>query len=205
MIFRSKNCEIHIPKSRSLNPAFQIPVVSINSSEISTIHFRNSLLFGIFAPRFRYYLNCSRYFESNNRTITNKVNCIWYIREDCRDGRRGARGVLVRGGRATQMIAQESMEEHIRGSVERLDNQFSTLHQDVATLSCEVLYLITSYTLYFKAQRRNCFIFIQQLILNLFQDFLNASINKLKIIDSEKFIRWNSILLQLIQLLDYKI
>lgn len=41
-------------------------------------------------------------------------------------------------GRAAQVIAQESMEEHIRGSVERLDTQFSTLHQDVATLSCEV-------------------------------------------------------------------
>ncbi|CAL1680333.1 unnamed protein product [Lasius platythorax] len=60
------------------------------------------------------------------------------FREDYRDGRRAGRGVLVRGGRAAQVIAQESMEEHIRGSVERLDNQFSTLHQDVATLSCEV-------------------------------------------------------------------
>lgn len=81
----------------------------------------------------------SRYFESDVRTITNKVNCIWYIREDYRDGRRAGRGVLVRGGRPAQVIAQESVEEHIRGSVERLDNQFSTLHQDVATLSCEVL------------------------------------------------------------------
>ncbi|XP_014485672.1 PREDICTED: potassium voltage-gated channel subfamily H member 8 isoform X1 [Dinoponera quadriceps] len=60
------------------------------------------------------------------------------FREDYREGRRAGRGVLVRGGRAAQVIAQESMEEHIRGSVERLDNQFSTLHQDVATLSCEV-------------------------------------------------------------------
>ncbi|XP_070164146.1 voltage-gated delayed rectifier potassium channel KCNH8 isoform X2 [Polyergus mexicanus] len=60
------------------------------------------------------------------------------FREDYRDGRRAGRGVLVRGGRTAQVIAQESMEEHIRGSVERLDNQFSTLHQDVATLSCEV-------------------------------------------------------------------
>ncbi|XP_011267428.1 potassium voltage-gated channel subfamily H member 8 [Camponotus floridanus] len=60
------------------------------------------------------------------------------FREDYRDGRRAARGVLVRGGRAAQVIVQESMEEHIRGSVERLDNQFSTLHQDVATLSSEV-------------------------------------------------------------------
>ncbi|XP_029173077.1 potassium voltage-gated channel subfamily H member 8 isoform X2 [Nylanderia fulva] len=60
------------------------------------------------------------------------------FREDYRDGRRAGRGVLVRGGRAAQVIAQESVEEHIRGSVERLDNQFSTLHQDVATLSCEV-------------------------------------------------------------------
>ncbi|XP_018311798.1 potassium voltage-gated channel subfamily H member 8 isoform X1 [Mycetomoellerius zeteki] len=59
------------------------------------------------------------------------------FREDYREGRR-ARGVLLRGGRAAQVIAQESVEEHIRGSVERLDNQFSTLHQDVATLSCEV-------------------------------------------------------------------
>ncbi|XP_012214779.1 potassium voltage-gated channel subfamily H member 8 isoform X3 [Linepithema humile] len=60
------------------------------------------------------------------------------FREDYRDGRRAGRGVLVRGGRTAQVIAQESMEEHIRGSVEKLDNQFSTLHQDVATLSCEV-------------------------------------------------------------------
>ncbi|XP_012534396.1 potassium voltage-gated channel subfamily H member 8 isoform X4 [Monomorium pharaonis] len=60
------------------------------------------------------------------------------FREDYREGRRAGRGVLLRGGRAAQMIAQESVEEHIRGSVERLDNQFSTLHQDVATLSCEV-------------------------------------------------------------------
>ncbi|XP_072743339.1 voltage-gated delayed rectifier potassium channel KCNH8 isoform X2 [Anoplolepis gracilipes] len=60
------------------------------------------------------------------------------FREDYRDGRRAGRGVLVRGGRPAQVIAQESVEEHIRGSVERLDNQFSTLHQDVATLSCEV-------------------------------------------------------------------
>ncbi|KYN08699.1 Potassium voltage-gated channel subfamily H member 8 [Cyphomyrmex costatus] len=59
------------------------------------------------------------------------------FREDYREGRR-ARGVLLRGGRTAQVIAQESVEEHIRGSVERLDNQFSTLHQDVATLSCEV-------------------------------------------------------------------
>ncbi|KAG5308692.1 KCNH8 protein, partial [Acromyrmex insinuator] len=59
------------------------------------------------------------------------------FREDYREGRR-TRGVLLRGGRAAQVIAQESVEEHIRGSVERLDNQFSTLHQDVATLSCEV-------------------------------------------------------------------
>ncbi|XP_011162961.1 potassium voltage-gated channel subfamily H member 8 isoform X2 [Solenopsis invicta] len=60
------------------------------------------------------------------------------FREDYREGRRAGRGVLLRGGRAAQVIAQESVEEHIRGSVERLDNQFSTLHQDVATLSCEV-------------------------------------------------------------------
>ncbi|KAL6261749.1 hypothetical protein P5V15_006838 [Pogonomyrmex californicus] len=61
------------------------------------------------------------------------------FREDYREARRAGRGgVLLRGGRAAQVIAQESMEEHIRGSVERLDNQFSTLHQDVATLSCEV-------------------------------------------------------------------
>lgn len=66
------------------------------------------------------------------------VNAVWNIREDYREGRRAGRGVLVRGGRTAQMIAQESVEEHIRGSVERLDNQFSTLHQDVATLSCEV-------------------------------------------------------------------
>lgn len=30
------------------------------------------------------------------------------------------------------------MEEHIRGSVERLDTQFSALHQDVIALSCQV-------------------------------------------------------------------
>ncbi|XP_031366659.1 potassium voltage-gated channel subfamily H member 8 [Apis dorsata] len=59
------------------------------------------------------------------------------FRDEYREARRPARGVLVRG-RTAQVIAQESMEEHIRGSVERLDTQFSTLHQDVATLSCEV-------------------------------------------------------------------
>lgn len=69
----------------------------------------------------------------------NKINFVWNIREDYREGRRAGRGVLLRG-RAAQVIAQESVEEHIRGSVERLDNQFSTLHQDVATLSCEVLH-----------------------------------------------------------------
>lgn len=96
------------------------------------------LTFGILAPRFRCHLANVLYFELDTRTIMNKVNFVWYIREDYRDGRRAGRGVLVRGGRAAQVIAQESMEEHIRGSVERLDNQFSTLHQDVATLSCEV-------------------------------------------------------------------
>ncbi|XP_048267404.1 potassium voltage-gated channel subfamily H member 8 isoform X4 [Bombus terrestris] len=59
------------------------------------------------------------------------------FRDDHREAKRTGRGVLVRG-RAAQIIAQESMEEHIRGSVERLDTQFSTLHQDVATLSYEV-------------------------------------------------------------------
>ncbi|XP_076679481.1 eag-like K[+] channel isoform X2 [Andrena cerasifolii] len=54
-----------------------------------------------------------------------------------REGRRPGRGVLVRG-RAAQIIAQESMEEHIRGSVERLDTQFSALHQDVIALSCQI-------------------------------------------------------------------
>ena len=58
-------------------------------------------------------------------------------RDEYREARRPGRGVLVRG-RTAQVIAQESMEEHIRGSVEKLDTQFSTLHQDVATLSCEV-------------------------------------------------------------------
>lgn len=69
-----------------------------------------------------------------------KVDFYLIFREDYREGRRAGRGVLMRGGRAAQVIAQESMEEHIRGSVEKLDNQFSTLHQDVATLSCEVIY-----------------------------------------------------------------
>ncbi|KAK2575549.1 hypothetical protein KPH14_011268 [Odynerus spinipes] len=59
------------------------------------------------------------------------------FRDEYREGRRAGRGVLARG-RAAQVMAQESMEEHIRGSVERLDTQVSTLHQDVATLSCEV-------------------------------------------------------------------
>ncbi|XP_031832379.2 eag-like K[+] channel isoform X3 [Nomia melanderi] len=59
------------------------------------------------------------------------------FREEYRDGRRPGRGVLARS-RAAQVIAQESMEEHIRGSVERLDSQVSTLHQDVVTLSSEV-------------------------------------------------------------------
>ncbi|XP_077257344.1 eag-like K[+] channel isoform X2 [Temnothorax americanus] len=77
-------------------------------------------------------------FRSDTRVMRSKVNFVWNVREDYREGRRAGRGVLLRGGRAAQVIAQESVEEHIRGSVERLDNQFSTLHQDVATLSCEV-------------------------------------------------------------------
>lgn len=76
-------------------------------------------------------------FRSNSRIMGNKINFVWNIREDYREGRRAGRGGLLRG-RAAQVIAQESVEEHIRGSVEKLDNQFSTLHQDVATLSCEV-------------------------------------------------------------------
>ena len=36
------------------------------------------------------------------------------------------------------MTHQDSDEKHIRGSVERLDTQVSSLHQDVATLSYEV-------------------------------------------------------------------
>lgn len=51
-------------------------------------------------------------------------------------GKRPPRGVLK--GRSTQIAPQESVDEHIRGSVERLDNQVMTLHQDVATLSYEV-------------------------------------------------------------------
>ncbi|XP_031783692.1 potassium voltage-gated channel subfamily H member 8 isoform X3 [Nasonia vitripennis] len=50
-------------------------------------------------------------------------------------GKRPPRGVLK--GRS-QLPPQESAEEHIRGSVERLDTQVLTLHQDVATLSYEV-------------------------------------------------------------------
>ncbi|XP_020299509.1 potassium voltage-gated channel subfamily H member 8 [Pseudomyrmex gracilis] len=60
------------------------------------------------------------------------------FRDDYREGRRANKVVLLRGGRAAQVVVQESMEEHILGSVEKLDNQFSTLHQDVATLSSEV-------------------------------------------------------------------
>lgn len=56
------------------------------------------------------------------------------FREDYREGRRRPLG----RGRTVQVIAQESMEEHIRGSTERFDTQFSTLHNDVATLSSEV-------------------------------------------------------------------
>ncbi|XP_058788674.1 potassium voltage-gated channel subfamily H member 8 isoform X2 [Phymastichus coffea] len=51
--------------------------------------------------------------------------------------KRPPRGVL-RTGRTTQVVPQESVEDHIRGSVERLDTQVLTLHQDVATLSYEV-------------------------------------------------------------------
>lgn len=101
------------------------------------------------------------------------------------------------------MIAQESMEEHIRGSVERLDNQFSTLHQDVATLSCEVLSLYTDilefymyYILKRKRIKENAKLFyiystVTLILLHFFRHFLtsNTPINKLKIIDSEKFIR----------------
>ncbi|KAJ8676492.1 hypothetical protein QAD02_012279 [Eretmocerus hayati] len=50
--------------------------------------------------------------------------------------KRPPRGVLK--GRTSQIVAQETAEEHIRGSVERLDTQVLTLHQDVATLSYEV-------------------------------------------------------------------
>lgn len=90
--------------------------------------------------------------------MRNKVNFVWNIRDDYREGRRAGRGVLLRGGRTAQMIAQESVEEHIRGSVERLDNQFSTLHQDVATLSCEVLYTDPPFQPRYRDIKRNCFI-----------------------------------------------
>ncbi|XP_024945498.1 potassium voltage-gated channel subfamily H member 8 isoform X2 [Cephus cinctus] len=59
------------------------------------------------------------------------------FRDEYREGRRGVRGAIIRG-RAAQVLAQESAEDHIRGSVERLDTQVTNLHQDVATLSYEV-------------------------------------------------------------------
>jgi len=92
--------------------------------------------------------NTPRYFARDINLAT-RINLISFgrIREDYREGRRAGRGVLVRGARAAQVMAQESVEEHIRGSVERLDNQFSTLHQDVATLSCEVRPMIANRTL----------------------------------------------------------
>ncbi|XP_011498400.1 PREDICTED: potassium voltage-gated channel subfamily H member 8 [Ceratosolen solmsi marchali] len=51
-------------------------------------------------------------------------------------GKRPPRGVLR--GRSIQVVPQESLEDHKRGSVERLDTQMLTLHQDVATVKYEM-------------------------------------------------------------------
>lgn len=59
------------------------------------------------------------------------------VSRDEYQSKRPPRGVLR--SRTSQLAPQESMEDHIRGSVERLDTQVLTLHQDVATLSYEVL------------------------------------------------------------------
>jgi len=82
------------------------------------------------------------------------------------------RGVLLRGGRAAQVIAQESVEEHIRGSVERLDNQFSTLHQDVATLSCEVRILRFNPKLFYTHSATGTSQFSKRLTLIFFNPIL---------------------------------
>ncbi|XP_033219889.1 potassium voltage-gated channel subfamily H member 8 [Belonocnema kinseyi] len=54
-----------------------------------------------------------------------------------REGRRPLKAVLVRS-RTTTAPVHENVEDHYRGSVERLDTQVSTLHQDVTMLSYEV-------------------------------------------------------------------
>ncbi|XP_051164446.1 potassium voltage-gated channel subfamily H member 8 isoform X2 [Leptopilina boulardi] len=59
------------------------------------------------------------------------------FRDKCREGRRPLKGVLVRS-RTTAVPPHDIVEDHIRGSVERLDTQVSTLHQDVTMLSYEV-------------------------------------------------------------------
>lgn len=80
---------------------------------------------------------------------------------------------MVRGGRTAQVIAQESMEEHIRGSVERLDNQFSTLHQDVATLSCEVFYTQIPYNVIYVTLIRRKYITANAKLFYIYSTAIN--------------------------------
>ncbi|XP_048510796.1 potassium voltage-gated channel subfamily H member 8 isoform X2 [Athalia rosae] len=75
------------------------------------------------------------------------------FRDEYKENRRVTRGALVRGRAA--VIAQESVEEHIRGSVERLDTQVSTLHQDVATLSYEVRNAIQALQMFASSPQSN--------------------------------------------------
>ncbi|XP_046467247.1 voltage-gated delayed rectifier potassium channel KCNH8 isoform X2 [Neodiprion pinetum] len=75
------------------------------------------------------------------------------LRDEYKESRRATRSVLVRGRPA--IMAQESVEDHIRGSVERLDSQVSTLHQDVATLSYEVRNAIQALQMFASSPQSN--------------------------------------------------
>ncbi|XP_023247841.1 potassium voltage-gated channel subfamily H member 8 [Copidosoma floridanum] len=58
------------------------------------------------------------------------------FRDEYQSNKRPPRGVLK--GRSSQAMSLDAGDDHARNSVERLDTQVLTLHQDVATLSCEV-------------------------------------------------------------------
>ena len=85
-------------------------------------------------------MQSSSKFLQNVYIIVNFNSSHFFFRRDEYQGKRPRGGLR---GRTNQLVPQESAEDYMRGSVERLDTQVLTLHQDVATLSYEVLYLVS--------------------------------------------------------------
>lgn len=79
------------------------------------------------------------------------------LRDKCREGRRPLKGVLVRS-RTTAIPPHDIVEDHIRGSVERLDTQVSTLHQDVTMLSYEVINKIKTLQFLPRVSQYKCYL-----------------------------------------------